>query len=89
MLDEKGKYFYTTNLTDENIAKELAFKKEILNWLNNGSPKVFKSPKEGTYIVRLTNISLSPEDKLGRMLHNFTCTATEIADCNIDNLKKY
>ena len=86
---KKPEAVYSTNLTDENISRELNYKKEVLNWLNNGKPKVFKSPKEGTYIVRLMNISLSPEDNLGRMLHSFTCTATEIADCNMKNLKKY
>jgi hypothetical protein len=35
------------------------------------------------------NSSLSPDDKLGRMLHTFTTTATEIADCEHNNLIKY
>jgi hypothetical protein len=35
------------------------------------------------------NISLSPEDTLGRMLHNFSATAYEIADFNYNNLIKY
>jgi hypothetical protein len=35
------------------------------------------------------NISLSPEEQLGRMLHNFSGTAYEIADYNYDNLVKY
>ena len=38
---------------------------------NNGELKVFKSPGEGNYIVRLMNVSLSPQDNLGRMLHTF------------------
>ena len=74
----------TTALTDYNITAERKFKLEVLDWLNNGQPKVFKSPTEGTYIVRLNNVSLSPEDALGRLLHNFQSTAYEIADMNID-----
>jgi hypothetical protein len=35
------------------------------------------------------NVSLSPVDALGRMLHNFQCTAYEIADCTFANLEKY
>jgi hypothetical protein len=60
-----------------------------LDWLNNGKPKLFRSAAEGNYIVRLMNVSLSPNDTLGRMLHTFTATAYEIAEYNYDNLKKY
>jgi hypothetical protein len=35
------------------------------------------------------NTSLSPNETLGRMLHTFSSTAYEIADCNFDNLVKY
>ena len=79
----------TTNLTSENFKKEREFKQEVLGWLINGKPKVFKSPAEGNYIVNLTNISLSPNDTLSRMLHTFTCTASEIAEYNNENLIKY
>lgn len=78
-----------TDLTEENVALERQFKIEVLNWLNNGEPKLFKSATEGNYIVRLINVSLTPEDILGRMLHTFKSTAIEIADCNLTNLKKY
>jgi len=60
-----------------------------LEWLNNGEPKLFRSPGEGNYIVRLMNVSLSPEDTLGRMLHNFSCTAYEIDDYTYNNLNSY
>lgn len=80
---------YETNLTATNIAAEREYKMKVLKWLNNGKPKVFKSSTEGNFIVRLSGVSLIPEDKLGRMLHSFQCTATEIAEYNIKNLKKY
>ena len=79
----------TTNLTSENFKKEREFKQEVLSWLTNGKPKIFKSPAEGNYIVNLTGVSLSPNDTLGRMLHTFTCTASEIAEYNNENLIKY
>lgn len=79
----------TTNLTGENIAQERIFKLSVLEWLNNGQPKLFRSPTEGNYIVRLLNVSLSPDDALGRMLHSFNCTAYEIAEYNYNNLKNY
>lgn len=83
------KYFYDNNLTSTNIAAERIFKNEVLDWLSNGQPKLFKSPTEGNFIVRLMNVSLSPNDTLGRMLHSFSCNAYEIAECNIDNLSYY
>ena len=78
-----------TQLTAENFRRERQFKMDVLNWLNNGKPKLFRSPSEGNYIVRLISASLSPNDTLGRMIHTFSCTANEIAECNFDNLKKY
>jgi hypothetical protein len=77
---EDYKEVNTTNLTNENIAKERIFKLEVLNWLNNGKTKLLKSPTEGNYQVRIMNVSMSPNDTLGRMLHNFTATAIEVKD---------
>ena len=79
----------TTNPTAENIQNERFFKLKVLEWLTDGNPKLFRSPTEGNYIVRLVNCSLSPLDQLGRMLHNFNCTAYEIAEFNYSNLDKY
>ena len=41
------------------------------------------------YIVRLLNVSLSPTDSVGRMLHTFSCTAYEIAEFGHDGLVHY
>lgn len=79
----------STNLTNENILAERIFKTEVLDWLNNGKPKLFRSPTEGNFIVRLMNVSLSPNDTLGRMLHTFSATAYEIAECTPENLRAY
>lgn len=86
---ELNKQIIETDLTPENIFREKEYKIKILNWLNNGKPKVFRSPTEGNFIVQLSNVSLAPEEKLGRMLHSFSCTATEIAEYNLKNLKTY
>ncbi|MBO7079788.1 MAG: hypothetical protein J6W64_08285, partial [Bacilli bacterium] len=59
---------------------------KLLDWLGNGEIKMFKSPAEGNYLVRLMNISLTPEDKVGRMLHNFSATAYEVEDLTYQNL---
>lgn len=75
--------------SDANIALEREFKMNVLEWLNNGKPKLFKSPYEGNFIVRLLNNSLTPIKELGRMLHNFQSQAYEIAECTYENLVAY
>lgn len=81
--------YITTNLSKYNIANERKFKLEVLNWLNNGQPKLLRTATEGNYIVRLLNISLSPTDTVNRMLHTFNCQAYEIDELNWSNLIKY
>jgi hypothetical protein len=84
--DDYGLTEKTTNLTGENIAAERTFKMKVLEWLTNGEPKIFRSPTEGNFIVRLMNSSLSPNDTVGRMLHTFSSTAYEVADFNYSTL---
>ena len=92
---EQEKYFNSQfssvkslNLISNNIKAERLFKLKLLDWLENGEIKLFKSPSEGNYLVRLMNISLSPEDKLNRMLHTFSCTAYEAKEFNFKNLEE-
>lgn len=75
-----------TDLISENITKEREFKLAVLNWLNNGKPKLLRTPTEGNYLVRLMNISLAPEDRLGRMLHTFSGQAYEIGEATYKSL---
>lgn len=79
----------TINLIGENIAQERDFKMKVYEWLTNGEPKLFRSPSEGNYIVRLMNVSMTPNDILGRMLHTFTATAYEVAEYNYSNLSSF
>lgn len=82
-------YELDTWLTADNLRREREFKMAALKWLTNGEPKLFRSPAEGNFIVRLLNTSLTPNDTVGRMLHSFSCTAYEIADYSFENLSYY
>ena len=62
------------------MAAERFFKLNALDWLNDGNIKLFRSPSEGNYLMRLVIVSLSPYDTVGRILHPFNCTAYEVAD---------
>lgn len=65
---------------------ERKYRQAVEAWLTNGEPKIFRSSSEGNYIVRLMNVSLSPEEKLSRRLYTFSATAYEIAEFNIEAL---
>lgn len=93
---KKNLNLYTyTDLRDKNFASERLFKLAVLDWVNNGKVKLFRSPGEGNYLVRLMDASLTPQTGLGRMLHTLNATAYECATFNrqglIDNniLKDY
>lgn len=77
------------NITPANIMAERIFKLEVLDWLNNGKPKILKSPTEGNYLVVLMSVSMSPNDTVGRMLHTFNAQAVEIGPCDYDTLAAY
>lgn len=79
----------STSLSDKNRYKEKVFREAVLEWLTNGEPKYFRSPTEGNRIVRVMNVSLTPNDTLGRMIYSFTANSYEIADNTIENLAKY
>lgn len=88
-LFEDFEYERTIDLTSKNLSQEREFKLKVMEWLNNGEVKLFRSPGEGNYIVSLMNVNLTPLDTLGRMLHNFSCNAYEIAECDFKNLSSY
>ena len=67
---DKKRYPLLDPVTD-NIRAERLFKTEVLSWLNNGGIKLYRSPTEGNFVVRLMNVTTSPMDQLGRMLHTF------------------
>ena len=66
----------------QSIRQEREFKMQVESWLRNGQPKLFRSGPEGMYALRLMNISLSPNDTLGRKLHTFQATGYEIDSVN-------
>ena len=72
-----------------DILYEKEFRTKVMDFLYDNTVKLFRSPTEGNILVKLSNISFTPEVVLGRMLYNFSATAYEIDDINIDNYLKY
>lgn len=84
-----NKRYPLRDLITDNIRAERLFKTEVLSWLNNGEIKLYRSPTEGNFVVRLMNITTSPNDQLGRMLHTFNCAAYEVAEPTYNSLVKF
>lgn len=79
-------YLIDSNLTDDNIFVERKFREKVEEFLNNFEYKLFKSPTEGNFIVGLMNISMTPNQQLGRMIYSFTGTAYEVMENTLENL---
>lgn len=91
----KHLYLYTDYNDDHriteanNIVYEKLFKDKVIEFLYSEQPKLFRSATEGNFIVKIMDASFSPNATLGRRIVSFTATAYEVAECNIDNFKKY
>lgn len=89
IINDKEEYFVSPfDLAQDNFYIERKFRECVERFLNNGKPKLFKSPSEGNKIVSLLNVSFSPEQRLGRMIYSFTSTGYEVAECNYENFIK-
>lgn len=80
---------FNTNKTDENIYIERKFRDFVMEWLSDGKPKLFRSETEGNMIVMISGATFSPQDKSARMTYSVSCTVTEIAEYNLENLQAY
>ena len=89
-LEELGldsdNHISTASLFSYNFLAERIFRERVYEWLNNGQPKLFRSPSEGNIVLRLMNITLSPLENLGRMVYSFTATGYEVGEDEINRL---
>lgn len=74
---------------DNDFVYEKKFRDVVMQFLMDGKVKLFRSATEGNYLVRLTDVSFTPNQQLGRMIWTFSATANEVADNTIDNYYKY
>lgn len=81
------------NNANQNIDLEFflekKFRDEVMKFLQDGKVKVFKSETEGNMLIRLMDISFTPNKTLGRRIYSFSATAYEIDDYNLTQCKKY
>jgi hypothetical protein len=83
------------NFNEKNFVKqkdfirEKKFRDKVIEFLYDGQPKLYKSLTEGNIIVKLMDISFTPNQTLGRMVYSFSCTAYEVAAATLDNYILY
>ena len=82
-------YALEHNRYEYDYTYERDFRKLVLDFLQDGKPKLFKSPTEGNVIVRLMDVSCTPNQTLDRMLYSMSSTANEIDDNTMKNYLKY
>lgn len=77
-------------ITDFNdFTYERDFREKVLDFLYKNNVKLFRSATEGNILVKLMNISLTPDTVLGRRIYTFNCTAYEIDDFTLENCDLY
>lgn len=84
---EENEYRDEYTIENYNYFWERGFREELVKWLNDGEPKLYRSMTEGLMVIMLTDINLTPNKTLSRRLYDFTATVYEIADGNsLENL---
>ena len=68
---------------------EKAFRDKVQEFLYNDDVKLFRSPTEGNYLVKIMDVQFTPNQSLGRMLWSFSGTAYEVDECTLENFDKY
>ena len=89
VVDLYDRYNTIHNIKQYDYIYERDFRNKVLEFLQDGEFKLFKSPTEGNIIVRLMDINCVPNQSLDRMLYSFSANASEMADNTIDNYIKY
>lgn len=87
LYDEYNAKKAINNYNDFVLERE--FRNEVLNFLHKDTVKLFRSLPEGNMLVKLMDIQLTANETLGRQIYSFSCTAYEIAEATIENMKKY
>lgn len=83
-------YNLENNINSYNdILYERKFREKVMDFLYDNNVKLFRSTQEGNILVKLMDISFTPEAQLGRMIYSFSATAHEADECSIENYDKY
>ena len=68
---------------------ERQFRNKVIDFLCDNNVKLYRSLTEGNILIKLMDITLTPNQTLGRLIYTFSCTAYQIGDCNMKNYQNY
>lgn len=68
---------------------EKYFREEVIDFLYDNNVKLFKSTTEGNILVKLMNITFTPNNTLHRHIYSFSCTAYQVDKYTYQNCLKY
>ena len=89
-IEARSQYNKSKNINKFNdIIYEREFRQAVYKFLYDPTPKLFRSNAEGNILIKLTNLSFTPLNELGRQLYSFSAQAIEIDECSIVNFNKY
>ena len=90
IIDLTKEYNQANRINDYNdFIQERDFREAVIKFLYDDSIKLFRSTTEGNTLVKLMDISFTPEKTLGRMIYSFNATAYEMDVANLANCDKY
>ena len=90
VLELYQSYNLDNGINDYNdIVLEKIFRDKVISFLLEDRPILFRSATEGNILIRLMDLSFSPNTQLKNYIYSFSSTAVEIAECNFDNFHKY
>ena len=89
VIDLYNNYNSDKAITQYDYIYERDFRQQVLEFLQDGNFKLFKSPTEGNIIVRLVDINCSPVQSLDRIIYHFSGTAYEMAESSMKNYLQY
>lgn len=73
----------------KDIIQQRNFREKVLTFLYSNDVKLYKSATQGNLLVKLMNITLTPNNDLSRQIYTFNCTVYEIDNFNYQNCIKY
>ena len=87
-----NKEYYSNNININNyndFLLEREYREKVIEYLYENCVRLFRSPTEGNILIKLMNISLSPNATLSRMVYSFSATAYEIDTATTSSYIKY
>ena len=83
-------YNYDNNITPyEDYIYQREFRDKVIEFLYSDDVKLFRSTTQGNMLIKISNISFTPNETLGRMIYDFSCTCDEIDEASYKNILAY